>query len=177
MTCGLPLSRSVGVLFFSVRQPAAAGETAGKLHAQEARYPPLSAAPPVHRHPRQEERFAIIEGSLLFRVAGEEQIVPAGGEITVPRGAFHCAYNPNATPTLAIWETRPALRTAAFFQDMARASRGRSRPRFADAATILSEYRDEFQMAKPPLFVQRIVFGCLAPFGRRALHAATTAPG
>ncbi len=154
-----------------------ASETGGQLHAQEARYPGLSTAPPLHRHLCQEERFTIVEGSLLFRIADEDRVVRAGGEVTVPRGVFHCAHNPNTAPTVAIWETRPALRTAEFFRDMARASRGRSRPPFAEAAAILSEYRDEFQLAKPPPFIQRIVFGCLAPFGRRALHAAPAASG
>jgi hypothetical protein len=52
---------------------------------------------------------------------------------------------------------------------MNRAMRGRARPRLIDAAAILSEYRPEFELHRPPPLVQRIVFGCLAPFGRAAL--------
>lgn len=34
---------------------------------------------------------------------------------------------------------------------------------------ILSEYRDEFVLAKPPRIVQRVLFTCLAPLGKKAL--------
>ena len=145
-------------------------ETNGALHRQEARYPPRSPLPPYHRHPRQDERFEIVEGELLFRVDGVDRLVRAGEHLDVPRGALHQARNPGDHPTLAIWETRPALRTADFFVAMNRAMRGRAKPGLLDAAAILNEYRDEFQLAKPPLLVQLLVFGCLAPFGRRALR-------
>lgn len=144
-------------------------ETGGSLHVQEARYPAHSPPAPLHRHPMQDERFVIVEGALQFRVGGVDRLVSAGESIEVPRATFHRAYNPGDVPTLAIWETRPALRTAEFFAAMGRASRGRARPRLIDAAAILSEFRDEFEMAKPPPLVQRIVFGCLAPWGRNVL--------
>ena len=54
--------------------------------------------------------------------------------------------------------------------DRATRGRGRARPRLLEAAAILSEYRAEFELAKPPALVQRVVFGCLAPFGRKALR-------
>jgi mannose-6-phosphate isomerase-like protein (cupin superfamily) len=160
----------LGGVLLKFRQTGA--ETNGALHVQEARYPGHSAQPPLHRHPLQEERFQIVEGALAFRVGREERTVRAGDELVVPRGAFHCAYNPGDTPSLVIWETRPALRTAEFFFAMDRASRGmgRARPRLADAAAILREYSDEFELAKPPPLVQRILFGCLAPFGREAVR-------
>jgi mannose-6-phosphate isomerase-like protein (cupin superfamily) len=156
-----------GVLIKFVRTAA---ESSGDIHVQEARYPAHSAPAPLHRHPRQDERFVILEGSLLFRVGTTDTLVRAGETLEVPRGTFHRAYNPEAVPAMAIWETRPALRTGEFFAAMGRASRGRARPRLTDAAAILTEFRDEFELAKPPPLVQRIVFGCLAPFGRRVLN-------
>ncbi len=154
-----------------------AAETEGRLHVQEARYPARSAAPPLHRHRKQEEHFQVIEGTLLFHiggaVGGADRSVGPGGEITIRPGLEHCAYNPGDLPAMAVWETRPALRTAEFFRAMEHASHGRARPPLAEAAAILSEYRDEFELAKPAPFIQRVVFGCLAPFGRRALQLAT----
>jgi len=144
-------------------------ETGGSLHVQEARYPAHSPPPPLHRHARQDERFVIVEGALKFNVGGTERVVSAGESIEVPRGTFHRARNPGDVPALAIWETRPALRTAEFFAAMGRANRGRARPRLVDAAAILREFRDEFELAKPAPLVQRIVFGCLAPLGRKVL--------
>jgi mannose-6-phosphate isomerase-like protein (cupin superfamily) len=155
-----------GVLIKFVRTAA---ESGGAIHVQEARYPARSAPAPLHRHSQQDERFVIVEGSLLFRVGTTDKIVRAGETIEVPRGTFHRAYNPETVPAMVIWETRPALRTGEFFAAMGRASRGRARPRLTDAAAILTEYRNEFELAKPPALIQRIVFGCLAPFGRRAV--------
>jgi mannose-6-phosphate isomerase-like protein (cupin superfamily) len=150
-----------------VRYVKTAAETAGALHAQEARYLARSPRPPSHRHPKQVETFSMIEGELCFRISGEERIVAKGQEVVVPQGAFHQVHNPSDQPALVMWETRPALRTAEFFLAMNRATNGgKAKPRLRDAAAILSEYRDEFQLEQPPLLVQRIVFGCLAPFGR-----------
>jgi mannose-6-phosphate isomerase-like protein (cupin superfamily) len=146
-----------------------AAESGGALHVQEARYPARSAPAPFHRHPSQDERFVIVEGALLFRLGDSDRLARAGESVEIPRGTFHRAHNPEVLPAMVIWETRPALRTAEFFAAMGRASRGRARPRLTDAAAILSEFRAEFELAKPPPLVQRIVFGCLAPFGRRAL--------
>jgi mannose-6-phosphate isomerase-like protein (cupin superfamily) len=157
-----------GVLIKFVRTAA---ESGGALHVQEARYPAHSPPAPVHRHPKQDERFVIVEGSLLFRIAGKDTLVRAGNALEIPRGTFHRAYNSEDVPTLVIWETRPALRTGEFFAAMGRASRGRARPRLIDAAAILNEYRDEFELPKSPRLVQRIVFRCLAPFGRRVLSS------
>lgn len=149
-----------------------AAETGGALHAQEARYPAHSALPPSHRHPLQDERFVVMQGALHFRLRGHEhheRDVRAGDEIAIPKGTFHQVQNTQDAPALVLWETRPALRTAQFFVAMDRAGRGRKRPPLHEAAAILSEYRDEFELAKPPVLIQRVVFGCLAPFGRRAL--------
>jgi quercetin dioxygenase-like cupin family protein len=147
-------------------------ETGGAVHVQEARYASHSKPPPYHCHPRQDERFQILEGGLEFRLDGTTQRFAAGAEVTVPRGVFHHAHNPHATPAIIRWETRPALRTAELFEALYRSARGRPRPPLAEAAAILREYSDEMVLAKPPRLVQRIVFGCLAPFGQRALRTS-----
>ena len=147
-----------------------AAESGGARHVQEARYPARSPQPPYHCHPKQDERFTVIEGALRFHVDGVDRHVKAGDAIDIPRGAFHWARNLGDVPTVATWETRPALRTAEFFVAMSRAMRGRAKPRLVDAIAVLAEYRDEFQLEKPPAIVQRVLFTCLAPFGRGALR-------
>jgi quercetin dioxygenase-like cupin family protein len=149
-----------------------AAESNGAVHVQEARYPPHSPPAPIHRHPKQDERFVIVEGALLFRAAGHDRLVRAGEAFDIPQGTFHRAYNPEDTPAMVVWETRPALRTGEFFAAIGRASRNGAPPRLWDAAAIFNEFRDEFELAKPPVPIQRIMFSCLAPFGRRVLTPA-----
>jgi mannose-6-phosphate isomerase-like protein (cupin superfamily) len=144
-----------------------AAESGGALHAQEARYAPRSRPPPYHFHPRQDERFQILEGSLRFHIDGADRTVGAGEELAVPRGVAHRAHNPGDAPAVVLWETRPALRTAEMF----RALYGMRRPRpgLLEAAAILHEYRHEMVLAGP--LPRRVVIGCLGPVGR-LLHAA-----
>ncbi|MDB4945102.1 MAG: cupin protein [Labilithrix sp.] len=145
-------------------------ETRGERHVQEARYPAHSPVPPYHCHPKQAERFEVHEGALRFRVDGEERDVRAGEAIDIPRGTDHLVHNPHEEAAVVVWTTRPALRTADFFWEMSEAAKGRARPGVADAAAILREYGDVFQLASPPRFVQRMMFGCLAPFGSRPVR-------
>jgi mannose-6-phosphate isomerase-like protein (cupin superfamily) len=147
-------------------------ESHGAAHIQEARYPPHSQPAPLHRHPSQDERFTIVEGAMKFRIGDNETIVSAGEALDIPKGVYHAAFNPLDAQALVVWETRPAGRTAEFFCAMDRATRGRhrARPGLTDAAAILHEYRDVFERAKPSPLVQRIVYGCLAPFGRSVLE-------
>jgi mannose-6-phosphate isomerase-like protein (cupin superfamily) len=144
-----------------------AAENGGARHLQEARYPARSPRPPYHCHPKQDERFTILEGQLRFHVDGEDRDVKAGEAIELRRGSFHYAHNLGDVPVLATWETRPAMRTAALFMEMAEAMKGRPRPPLLDALAILGEYRDHIQLAKPPLLVQRVLFACVAPLGWR----------
>ncbi len=152
-------------------------ESAGARHVQEARYSPRSPKPPYHRHPKQDERFTVIDGALTFYVDGVERVVRAGDAIDIPRRSLHWVRNSADAPALATWETRPALRTAELFVAMNRAMQGRPRPRLVDAIAILAEYRDEIELANPPALVQRVLFACLAPFGRRALDVHTRSSG
>ncbi len=153
-----------------IRFTQTTAETAGALHAQEARYSPHSPIPPYHCHPSQQERFIVVEGALHFFVDGQDRVVDAGNSVDIGPGCFHRIDNPNDISALVIWETRPALRTGEFFAKMNRAARGRARPGIVDAAAILKDHQAEFLLAKPSPLVQRIVFSCLAPFGRRAVR-------
>lgn len=151
-------------------------ETGPELHLQEAWYPARSPEPPAHCHPAQDERFRVVEGELLFRVAGDERVVRAGEHIDIPRNVMHSVRNASDAPARALWETRPALRTAEFHLAMERATQGSAQPRLVEAAAVLREYDDVFVLASPPRLVQRIVFALLAPFGRRALDPAGPRP-
>jgi len=68
------------------------------------------------------------------------------------------------------WQTRPALRTEAFFETVFGFARdGKTNetgiPNLLQAAVIVRSYADEFRLAKPPWPAQRALFVVLALIG------------
>ena len=137
----------------------------------EAGYPAGSAAPPAHFHPRQEERFAILEGRMRAVVGGVARELAAGESLVIAAGASHAMWNPGPGSARVSWQVRPALRTQQFFATVfALAARGqvdgRGVPGPLDLALLMPYFRDEIQVPRPPAWVQRLIFGALAPVAR-----------
>lgn len=122
-------------------------QTDGELHEMRARYVPRSPWAPPHHHPAQEERFRVLEGRMSFRVDGTLRVVPAGDEIVIPPGSVHRARNAGDVPVTAIWQTRPALRTAEFFQAIHAAQ---TRGTLLEQALVVDAFPDVFRLAVPP---------------------------
>lgn len=147
-------------------------KTEGEVLEMFATYRPGSPAPPRHFHPQQEERFEIKTGALWFELDGRARIVRAGETLIVPPRGVHRAKNASATEeATALWLTRPALRSAKFFESMYTASKNKSVLGMIAAA---SEFREEFVLASPPRVVQSCLFAVLAPVAR-VFGAAPTA--
>jgi len=157
-------------------------ETGGELlEIEESR--PADAdhrGPPMHRHPRQEESFEVVEGRMCVRVDLDERILSPGELVNVPAGAAHTFRNASAGPLRHITRFRPAGRMEEFFRIASALDRaGRlSRngfPDLLDAAVLARNFRDDMVLVFPPQLVQLLVFGALAPigrlFGRARLHA------
>ena len=146
-------------------------ETGGELLRVEAVYTkPTRSRPPVHYHPRQEERFEVLSGTLRAVVGGEERSYGPGEAFTVSPGTPHEMWSEEEGVRVD-WQTRPALRTEGFFETVwGLAQDGKTdesgRPGLLQAAVIARAYADEFRLARPPWPVQRAVFGALAPVGR-----------
>ena len=143
-------------------------DTAGAFLEMEAVYRAGSLRPPAHFHPAQEELFEIVEGSLRFNVGGEERTVKAGERLVIPARTVHQAWNDSAGETRAVWTVRPALRTQRMFETLyGLAMDGKTNaagtPNLLQTVMVAREYRNEFVVATPPVFVQNCVFGILAP--------------
>jgi quercetin dioxygenase-like cupin family protein len=139
-------------------------KTEGEVLEMVATYRAGSPAPPRHFHPQQEERFEIREGALWFEIDGVARIVRAGDVVIVPPRGVHRARNASSgEPAVVLWQTRPALRSAKFFESMYLASRNKSVLRMVATA---AEFRDEFVLASPPRVVQSCLFAVLAPIAR-----------
>ena len=89
-------------------------ETDGELLEMEATYSGDVGMPPMHLHPRQAERFEVIEGAMRAIVGDEERVFETGESFEVPAGTPHQMGAEG--PTRMLWEVRPALRTAEFFE-------------------------------------------------------------
>jgi mannose-6-phosphate isomerase-like protein (cupin superfamily) len=124
-----------------------AASSDGEVHEQRVEYRPGSPFPPAHLHPAQDEHFEVLRGAMRFVVDSREQVIRTGETLDVPRGTPHRARNASATePAVVRWETRPALRTTAFFSTAAQLGDDRS---LLDGALLAHEYRDVFRLTGP----------------------------
>ncbi len=124
---------------FRLRLVRTGAETAGELLEMEATYTGAGGLPPEHFHPRQEERFEVLEGAVRVVVDGAERRYAAGESFVVPAGTRHRMGGDGHA--LVRWEVRPALRTAEFFERLYGAM---ADPALASTIpAILAEFRDE----------------------------------
>ena len=156
---------------FTLRFVKTSADTNGELLEVEATYTPKGVAPPAHFHPRQEEHFEVLRGTVRVRFAGEIRDLHAGEVLVVPPGVPHAMWNATDEEASLRWQTRPALRTEDFFlRLMTLAKLGRvnanGAPCLLDVAVLFRTHRDEVRLAAPPELAQRLVFGVLAPVAR-----------
>jgi quercetin dioxygenase-like cupin family protein len=127
---------------------------------------------PAHLHPRQEERWSVVEGSVRFRHGDTERVIdPGDGEIVVAPGTVHGLAGSSDREAHLRCLAVPALRLQEFLEESARAGReglftARGLPRGLRgarwAARFLKRYRDETVFLSPPAIVQRALFALLA---------------
>jgi mannose-6-phosphate isomerase-like protein (cupin superfamily) len=142
-----------------------AASSDGEVHEQRVEYRPGSPFPPTHLHPEQDEHFEVEHGRMRFLVDGEEHLVGAGETLDIPRGTPHRARNASGSePAIVRWETRPALRTTAFFTVAARLGDDMD---ILDAALLAREYREVFRLTGPLSTVVPIVATLARLSGRR----------
>jgi quercetin dioxygenase-like cupin family protein len=129
-----------------------APETDGELLEMEATYEPGSVEPPEHFHPRQDERFEILAGTMEARIGGESKLLKTGEEVFIPAGTPHAMWNGGSETARVAWETRPAMRTEELFRALARVAEAAMSgdPPSDDSLSgeeLLREFRDEFRLA------------------------------
>lgn len=128
---------------------------------------------PPHHHPRQEERWSVVEGRVRIRVGAERRVIgPEDGEIVVAPGVVHALESVDAHATAhARCLVLPALGLRDFLEDSAAAAReglfmrggiprGLRGARWA--ARFMKRHRDDVVMSSPPRFVQSALIAALA---------------
>jgi quercetin dioxygenase-like cupin family protein len=117
----------------------------------EATYAPGGERPPAHRHPRQDERFEVLAGTLRVEVAGAVREYGAGEAFDVPRGTVHRMSNDGSEPARVRWTTSPAGRTLEWFRELEATQRrveGSKLKRTLAFPPLLYRYRDTFRLAR-----------------------------
>lgn len=118
-------------------------------------------------HPLQDESFELLSGSLDFRVGGQERRLEAGESLLIPKGTPHNWWNASNEETHALVELRPALRSEELFANIyGLCSEKGGLPNLLQMAVLFNDHWNEGHLTKPPLFVQKAMFGALAPVGR-----------
>ncbi len=91
-------------------------ETGGELLLFDAFLQPGAHVPAAHVHPRQEERFTMLAGTLRFCVGGQTMQLGRGARLTVPGGTPHWFGNVGDDVAQVRVEVRPALRMQQLFE-------------------------------------------------------------
>jgi mannose-6-phosphate isomerase-like protein (cupin superfamily) len=125
-----------------------------------------------HVHDHCAEHFEVRSGRIAFLLAGEQRILEAGEQLTVPPGTRHRWWNPGDDEVVARVRVEPALRFQeailvfwGLCADGHTNREGVPSPLFG--ALLATRYRSELRYTRPPDVVQRLAFPPLAGLARR----------
>ncbi len=124
-------------------------------------------------HTFQDESFEVLSGSLNLLVGGQERRLEAGESLVVPKGTPHKWWNESDEEAHVLIEFRPAGRMEEFlvnFYGLCSDKGGLPNP--LQLAVLFNEHLNEGHLTKPPLFVQKVMFGVLAVVGRLLRYKA-----
>ena len=153
-------------------------ETNGEAVVFETFVQPDGFVAAAHVHPKQEERFEILSGTLGLRMGGEEIVAGPGATVTIPAGTPHRFWNAGEDEVRFRCEVRPALRFERLLETMfALAADGKTNkkgmPNPLRLAVIARAHFDIVRLPFPPAFVQRLGLAFGAPLGRILGYAPT----
>lgn len=150
--------------------------TGGELAEYEVAVRPGGAVPVAHIHPRQEEEFAVLDGTLRCRVGNAPAVLLGPGErVVIPAGEPHYWSNAGEDELRVRVTFRPALDIETFFRTLCGlANDGKVNaqgvPSFLQITLLSSAH--EIYLERPPIVVQKILFAILRPIARlRGLRA------
>ena len=152
---------------FAIRTSTA--ETGGERVELEITLPPGASGPPPHFHPRQEERWEVLEGTLSVQVDGQWRDLRAGDSATVPAGHVHTLRNRTGETVRVLDVHIPALDFEDYMLDLSRLNQEgkitslRSPRGLVYLASVLRRHRTTQLTASRP---QRIAESALAGVGR-----------
>ena len=126
----------------------------------------------AHLHPKQSERFEVVEGRLGMKAGRKKIELGAGESIVVEPGTAHKFWNASETDVVRFrCEVRPALQFEALLETMfALAADGKTNrkgmPNPFRLAVIANHHFDDVRLPFPPAFMQKTGLVLGAPLGR-----------
>ena len=144
-----------------------AADTGGALLVIDLDLLPAGQVPGAHVHPRQEERFEVVEGAMRFRKGLKTITARAGDTVVVPPGTVHRFENAGDGPARVRVEVEPALRMEELFETtVALAREGRTdkrgMPKPFDLALFMSAFEAEVRAPLAPAALIRALMVPLA---------------
>ena len=146
-------------------------DSAGELLEIDMYVKPGGAVTGEHVHPAIEEYFTVVRGRVGFRLDGRETIAELNQRLHVPAGTAHDWWNAGEEEAHVVVEISPGER----FEKMVRnlfglaqdgKTNSKGMPNLLQAAIFAREFSDVLYFTKPPLIVQRLLFGALAAIAR-----------
>jgi quercetin dioxygenase-like cupin family protein len=131
-----------------------------------------------HRHPAIVERFTAVEGELTVKRDGKTTILREGETAVVEPGVWHDWWNASDRDARVRVEVTPGERFAHMLETLfGLATLGytnaKGMPNPLQLALFTQEFSDVIVFRSPPLVVQRVLFGALAPIARARGYRST----
>ena len=159
-----------------------ARQTGGELVEIEVTVQPNGFVAAAHVHPKQDERFEILEGEIEFKLAKETVTARPGDVVLVAAGTPHKFRNTGDTPARFRTEVRPALQFERLIETMfSLAADGKTNrkgmPNPLRLAVIAKAHFDDVQLPFPPVWLQRMGLAMGSPVGRALGYRAEYVSG
>jgi quercetin dioxygenase-like cupin family protein len=156
-------------------------ETNGDYVLFECFVKPSGFVAAAHVHPFQEERFQVLEGTVMFRIDGQEVPAQPGDAILVAAGRKHQFWNAGDEAVRFACEVRPALQFEQLIETMfslaqAGKTNRKGMPNPLQLAVIAQAHFDTVRLPFPPVWVQRLGLALGAPLGGLLGYRATFEP-
>ena len=146
-------------------------ETNGEFVLIETWVRPGGNVATAHVHPTQEERFAVLSGTVGFRRGRERFLAGPGERLTVPSGTAHKFWNAGEDEAHFLCEVRPAQQFEHLIETMfSLALDGKTNkkgmPNPLRLAVIAKHHIDDVQLPIVPRWMQKTALAMGAPIGR-----------
>jgi mannose-6-phosphate isomerase-like protein (cupin superfamily) len=146
-------------------------DTAGEAVLIETIVRPDGFVAAAHVHPRQSERFEVLEGRIGLRVGDRELVLGPGAVATVEPGTAHRFWNAGPGEARFMCEVRPALEFESLIETMfTLAAEGKTNrkgmPNPLRLAVIARRHFETVRLPFPPAWMQRAALAVGSRLGR-----------